>query len=610
MRTGGRAAPRHAARRCRRRQEPARARAPLGARRHRRGVLVGRCLPYGQGITLWPLAEILKSEAGILDTDPSSVALAKLEQLVERELGDGLRRPHTVAALASTLGLRPPGDPLGALDPREAYRELVAAWRVLLVAIARRGQRRGRRRGHPLGGRHDARRPRRARRARRGADLLPLPGTARPAAHAAGLGRWPPQLQLAAARPVDEPSRARASSRRCSTSTSCRRRVRERILERSEGNPFFLEEIVHHLIDEGLLVDDGRPLARRGRHRRGRDPRHRPGGAPRQARSAGAGGEARRAAGGRGRPRLLGRGGRAARGRRRRRCRAADASPPRARARSQLVRRSRGRASSSSSTSSSATSPTRACRGGSAAARTPSWRRGSRRRAASARPSSPSCSPTIATQAFSSARRRRAAPAGARPLPRRRGRRPTPLCDPAERAVRRSGRSSSRSDEAERVEALEALGDLHYRTFNGDGAWRAYRDALAALPAGRPRDREAGRQGGAVRGALVGNGVRASSRGGSPSRSWTWVSLRRGRATVRSARSCSSIEASSSSNERSGTPRQSRAPCGTPRPPRSVSATRTSSRPRSTSSWAGSSPRAVTGPGTARRRGGPCTSRG
>ena len=35
--------------------------------------------------------------------------------------------------------------------------------------------------------------------------------------------------------------------------------VRRRILERSEGNPFYLEEIVRHLIDEGLLVrEDGR----------------------------------------------------------------------------------------------------------------------------------------------------------------------------------------------------------------------------------------------------------------------------------------------------------------------------------------------------------------
>src|SRR4030095_9958795 len=34
--------------------------------------------------------------------------------------------------------------------------------------------------------------------------------------------------------------------------------VHERILERAEGNPFFLEEIVRHLIDEGVIVREGR----------------------------------------------------------------------------------------------------------------------------------------------------------------------------------------------------------------------------------------------------------------------------------------------------------------------------------------------------------------
>src|SRR5207248_8646374 len=33
-------------------------------------VLRGRCLPYGEGVTYWPLAEILKGHAGVLDTDP------------------------------------------------------------------------------------------------------------------------------------------------------------------------------------------------------------------------------------------------------------------------------------------------------------------------------------------------------------------------------------------------------------------------------------------------------------------------------------------------------------------------------------------------------------
>src|SRR5206468_1351558 len=45
---------------------------------------------------------------------------------------------RTAAALASTLGLRLPEDPLGSLDPRELYHELVGAWRVLLASLAHR----------------------------------------------------------------------------------------------------------------------------------------------------------------------------------------------------------------------------------------------------------------------------------------------------------------------------------------------------------------------------------------------------------------------------------------------------------------------------------------
>jgi predicted ATPase len=33
-------------------------------------ILVGRCLPYGEGITYWPLAEMIKASAGIADNDP------------------------------------------------------------------------------------------------------------------------------------------------------------------------------------------------------------------------------------------------------------------------------------------------------------------------------------------------------------------------------------------------------------------------------------------------------------------------------------------------------------------------------------------------------------
>ena len=48
-------------------------------------VLAGRCLPYGEGITYWPLAEMVKSAAGISDDDPVKEAMEKLRMCCEDE---------------------------------------------------------------------------------------------------------------------------------------------------------------------------------------------------------------------------------------------------------------------------------------------------------------------------------------------------------------------------------------------------------------------------------------------------------------------------------------------------------------------------------------------
>jgi class 3 adenylate cyclase len=46
-------------------------------------VLEGRCLPYGEGITFWPVAEMVKQAAGIDESDPPTGALAKIARLLE-----------------------------------------------------------------------------------------------------------------------------------------------------------------------------------------------------------------------------------------------------------------------------------------------------------------------------------------------------------------------------------------------------------------------------------------------------------------------------------------------------------------------------------------------
>ena len=48
-------------------------------------VLSGRCLPYGEGVTYWPLAEMVKASAGITDDDPLDEAQRKIREYCEDE---------------------------------------------------------------------------------------------------------------------------------------------------------------------------------------------------------------------------------------------------------------------------------------------------------------------------------------------------------------------------------------------------------------------------------------------------------------------------------------------------------------------------------------------
>jgi class 3 adenylate cyclase/tetratricopeptide (TPR) repeat protein len=68
-------------------------------------ILHGRCLPYGRGITYWPLVEILQSDSRISHEDDSNAAIRKLD---ERLAALGLRAEQAAAVrrrLAVVLGL-------------------------------------------------------------------------------------------------------------------------------------------------------------------------------------------------------------------------------------------------------------------------------------------------------------------------------------------------------------------------------------------------------------------------------------------------------------------------------------------------------------------------
>src|SRR5205823_1686583 len=48
-------------------------------------ILSGRSLPYGEGVTYWPLASMIKASAAISDEDPAGDAFEKLRACCESE---------------------------------------------------------------------------------------------------------------------------------------------------------------------------------------------------------------------------------------------------------------------------------------------------------------------------------------------------------------------------------------------------------------------------------------------------------------------------------------------------------------------------------------------
>ena len=85
----------------------------------------GRCLPYGEGITFWALGEIVKAEAGILESDSAEVAAAKLDSAVAQEESE---RQWLLQRLAPLVGVE-------AASPGERQ-ELFTAWRRFLEGLA------------------------------------------------------------------------------------------------------------------------------------------------------------------------------------------------------------------------------------------------------------------------------------------------------------------------------------------------------------------------------------------------------------------------------------------------------------------------------------------
>ena len=103
----------------------------LAASRERAVVAEGRCLPYGDGITFWPVVGVLRSLAGIDERDDEAAARAKVDALVGAPGEPGL-----ADRVAGLLGLAQavPGIQQTFWAVRRVF-EQVAAGRPLVLAF-------------------------------------------------------------------------------------------------------------------------------------------------------------------------------------------------------------------------------------------------------------------------------------------------------------------------------------------------------------------------------------------------------------------------------------------------------------------------------------------
>jgi class 3 adenylate cyclase/tetratricopeptide (TPR) repeat protein len=92
----------------------------------------GRSLPYGEGVAYWALGEIVKAEAGILETASHEDAAARLAETVGELVADDAERIWVERELRPLVGL----DDEERRSERESAAESAAAWRRFVEALA------------------------------------------------------------------------------------------------------------------------------------------------------------------------------------------------------------------------------------------------------------------------------------------------------------------------------------------------------------------------------------------------------------------------------------------------------------------------------------------
>jgi predicted ATPase len=207
------------------------------------GVLVarGRCLPYGEGITFWPVLEAVRDVAGLDDADTPEDARSRLATLTEREPDGELVAQRLIEIMGLTDATATAEEGFAAV---RTFFECLAARHAIVVVFddVHWGEE----------------------------TFLDL------VEHLADWSRGAPILLLCMARPELLGARPSWSGGKLNATTvlleplsedecaelvanlvgeeSVAEEVQHRIAGAAEGNPLFVEEVLSMLIDDGLLV--------------------------------------------------------------------------------------------------------------------------------------------------------------------------------------------------------------------------------------------------------------------------------------------------------------------------------------------------------------------
>jgi class 3 adenylate cyclase/tetratricopeptide (TPR) repeat protein len=217
-------------------------------------VLVGRCVPYGDGITYLPLAEVARARAGIHEDDRGATALEKLRSSVADDVPTD-QVDAVVEVMAWMLGLGLPGHSAGIGLGGDVRRTIREVWARYLGALGRRGLV-----VLVIEDIHWA-----------SEALLDLLEEAIDGLEdTAVLIVCPSRPELLDARPSWGTGRLNASSLTLAplSSTDAQQllvallhaetipeQVAQRILEPAEGNPFFVEEMLAMLVEQGAIEE-------------------------------------------------------------------------------------------------------------------------------------------------------------------------------------------------------------------------------------------------------------------------------------------------------------------------------------------------------------------